>query len=161
ASPGTLVGVNASLEECIRMAYDVKEYQVSGPDWINSDEASYDIEAKAPPDTSPLRMALMLRALLRERFHLAVHRENRILPAYFLTRGKNGPRLPKAADGAKGGLTAYGSRFKVRVTGDSATMEALANRLTRDLGHPVFDKTGIPGAYRVNIEWAREGDGPS
>lgn len=52
ASPGRLVGINASLDECIRWAYDVKEYQVSGPDWIRSDAASYDVEAKAPPNTT-------------------------------------------------------------------------------------------------------------
>jgi uncharacterized protein (TIGR03435 family) len=47
------------------------------------------------------------------------------------------------------------------VTGDSATMETLAHRLSLDLDHPVFDKTGIQGTFRIRLEWAREGDGPS
>ena len=40
-------------------------------------------------------------------------------------------------------------------------MEALAQRLSRDLDRPVFDKTGIQGKFRIKLEWAREGDGPS
>ena len=40
------------MEELIRWAYGVKEYQISGPAWLNSDAASYDIAAKAPADTS-------------------------------------------------------------------------------------------------------------
>jgi bla regulator protein blaR1 len=161
ASPGRLVGTNSSLDECIRWAYDVKEYQISGPDWLNSDAASYDIEAKAPPNTTPGQMRLMLQTLLRERFKLLLHRDTRLLPVYLLMVGKNGPRLEKATLDADEGLTAYGGHAGVRVTGDSATMETLAHRLSLDLDHPVFDKTGIPGTFRIRLEWAREGDGPS
>jgi len=161
ASPGRLVGTNASLDECIRWAYGVKEYQISGPGWLNSDAASYDIEAKAPPNTTPRQMRLMLRTLLGERFKLVLHRDTKLLPVYLLKVGKNGPHLERATLGADGGLTASGGRDGVRVTGDSATMETLAHRLSLDLDHPVFDKTGIQGTFRISLEWAREGDGPS
>jgi uncharacterized protein (TIGR03435 family) len=161
ASPGRLVATNASLDECIRWAYDLKEYQVSGPDWLNSDAASYDIEAKAPPDTKPGQMRLMFRTLLAERFKLELHRDTRLLPVYLLTVGKNGPHLRQATSDADQGLTAYGGRSGVRVTGDSATMAALAHRLSLDLDHPVFDKTGIEGRFQIRLEWAREGDGAS
>ena len=161
ASPGRLIGTNASLDECIRWAYDVKEYQISGPGWINSDAASYDIEAKAPPNTTPGQMRLMLQTLLRERFKLVLHRDTKLLPVYLLMVAKNGPHLQSAALDADVGLTAYGSRAGVRVTGDSATIATLAHRLSLDLDRPVFDKTGIPGTFRIRLEWAREGDGPS
>jgi uncharacterized protein (TIGR03435 family) len=161
ASPGRLVGTNASLDECIRWAYDVREYQVSGPDWIRSDAASYDIEAKAPPDTTERQMRLMLQALLQERFKLALHRETKELPVYLLTVGKNGPRLEAASSEARGGLTSRGSSAGVRVSGDGATMEDLANRLSRDLDRPVLERTGIQGRFRITLEWAREADGPS
>jgi hypothetical protein len=55
SSPGTFIATNASYAECIRWAYQVKDYQVIGPDWLPSDEASYDIVAKAPPDTAMTR----------------------------------------------------------------------------------------------------------
>lgn len=160
ASPGRLVGINASLDECIRWAYDIKEYQISGPDWLNS-AASYDIEAKAPANTTPQQMRLMLQTLLRERFKLVLHRDTRLLPVYLLTVGKNGPRLENAAAGANRGLISYGGREGVMVVGESATMEALAHRLSLDVERPVFDKTGIQGAFRIKLNWAREGDGPS
>jgi uncharacterized protein (TIGR03435 family) len=161
ASPGRLVGTNASLDECIRWAYDVKEYQVSGPDWIRSDAASYDIEAKAAPHTTTRQLRLMLQTLLRERFKLTLHRETKVLPVYLLMVGKNGPHLQPAALGDRVSLTSYGGHDGVRVSGDSATMETLAHRLSLDLDHPVFDKTGITGTFQIKLEWAREGDGPS
>jgi uncharacterized protein (TIGR03435 family) len=40
-------------------------------------------------------------------------------------------------------------------------MKGLANRLSRDLDRPVLDNTGISGTYRIDLQWAREGDGPS
>jgi uncharacterized protein (TIGR03435 family) len=161
ASPGRLVGTNASLAECIQWAYDVKEYQISGPDWLNSDAASYDIEAKAPPNTTPRQMRLMLQTLLGERFKLVLHRNTKLLPVYLLKVGKNGPHLQNATSDADRGLGSNGGRDGVRVTGDSATMETLAHRLSLDLDRPVFDKTGVRGTFRIRLEWAREGDGPS
>jgi uncharacterized protein (TIGR03435 family) len=51
-SPGRLVAENSSLDELIRFAYDLKDYQVSGPVWLNDDSESFDILAKAAPDTA-------------------------------------------------------------------------------------------------------------
>jgi hypothetical protein len=50
-SPGRLVAENSSLDELIRFAYRLKDYQVSGPVWLNDDAESFDVVAKAPPDT--------------------------------------------------------------------------------------------------------------
>ena len=40
----------------------------------------------------------MLQNLLTERFHLALHREQKVMPVYALVVGKNGPRLKEAAE---------------------------------------------------------------
>jgi uncharacterized protein (TIGR03435 family) len=77
AGPGRLVAINASLYECIEWAYEIREYQFSGPDWMKSGGPNFDIEAKALPETPPQQIRLMLRTLLAERFHLRVHRESR------------------------------------------------------------------------------------
>jgi len=161
AGPRRFVATNASLDECIRWAYEVKEYQVSGPDWLNSDAASYDIEAKASPDTTEKQIRLMMRTLLAERFKLMLHSETRMLPVYTLVVAKNGPRLQAAGSNGSDGLTSEGSRERVRVTAQKATMAGLAHRLSLDLGRPVVDRTGLGGAFRITLEWAREGDGPS
>src|SRR6266853_1160793 len=42
--PEGLTARNVTLLFCIRIAYDVQEYQVSGPGWLNSEQ--YDIAAK-------------------------------------------------------------------------------------------------------------------
>jgi uncharacterized protein (TIGR03435 family) len=160
-SPGRLVGTNASLDECIRWAYRVKEYQVSGPDWMKSDEASYDIEAKALPETSADGMRLMLQTLLAERFGLVLHRETRRLRVYSLTANKSGSKLLKASSAARGGFNSRGGREGVRVTSHKASLADLASRLSLDLDRPVFDNTGIKGDFEITLEWAREGDGPS
>jgi uncharacterized protein (TIGR03435 family) len=92
--PGRFLATNASLHECIRWAYEIKDYQLSGPDWLASDEASFDIEAMAPPGTPEKQMRLMAQALLAERFKLALHRETRQLPVYLLTVAKKRSETP-------------------------------------------------------------------
>ena len=97
---------NASLQNLIQMAYQVRDFQISrGPAWINSDH--YDIEAKprvAPIETkeSVLKsideMHLMLQFLLNDRFKLKVHRETKELPVYALTVAKGGHRMQRSKD---------------------------------------------------------------
>jgi uncharacterized protein (TIGR03435 family) len=40
-------------------------------------------------------------------------------------------------------------------------MKALADRLSHDLDRPVLDRTGISGTYKIELQWAREGEGTS
>jgi uncharacterized protein (TIGR03435 family) len=56
-SPGRFVAQSSSLSELIRFAYQVKEYQISGPIWLNDDSECFDIAAKAPPETLDARNA--------------------------------------------------------------------------------------------------------
>jgi uncharacterized protein (TIGR03435 family) len=97
-SPGRIDWVNVSLRDIIRTAYDVKDYQVSGPDWMNS--ARFDVDAKYPPDTPTDQRNLMLQALLAERFGLKIHKESKEVQVYNLVAGKNGPKLKKADENA-------------------------------------------------------------
>jgi uncharacterized protein (TIGR03435 family) len=161
AGPGRLVATNASLDECIRWAYEVKEYQVSGPPWLNSDTVTYNIEAKAPPETPAKQIRLMLQTLLAERFKLALHRESRMLSVYNLVVAKNGHKLQEAAPEGRAGLFSDSSLTSVNVSSQRASMAGLANKLSLDVGRPVFDRTEIKGFFRISLEWAREGDGAS
>src|SRR5207249_5172791 len=85
---------NVSLRDLIRRVYEVKEYQVSGPDWMKS--ARFDIVAKIPSDTPKEQVPLMLQTLLAERFKLAIHRETKDLPMYALVVGRNGPKMKES-----------------------------------------------------------------
>jgi uncharacterized protein (TIGR03435 family) len=77
-------------------AYGVKNYQVSGPAWMDSDR--FDVNAKIPAGATQDQFRLMLQKLLADRFHMTVHRENKEMPVYALVVGKNGHKLKPASD---------------------------------------------------------------
>src|ERR1700689_4825937 len=64
-----------TIAELIGLAYSVRSYQVSGPDWIKSQR--YIIQAKIPNEASRDLVPEMLQALLADRFHLKLRRETR------------------------------------------------------------------------------------
>src|SRR5436190_8697393 len=82
ATPGSHTMRNVTLKSCIRYAYDLKPYEVSGPDWLA--DRRFDIAAKGGNAAPEERLRAMLRALLAERLRLGVHRQSKELPAYAL-----------------------------------------------------------------------------
>src|SRR3954453_9978994 len=70
-SPGHLTMRNVPLRHALIWAYDLKDYQVFGPDWIKGDER-YDIVAKAAKPVPESQVRLMLQRLLTERFQLKI-----------------------------------------------------------------------------------------
>src|SRR5580698_1440519 len=94
ASPGSLTMQNVSLQTCIKWAYGLRDFQISGPGWLASEK--YQIAAKAPGPAPEPELRLMLRALLSERFKLKTHMETKEKPVYELVVAKNGPKLHAA-----------------------------------------------------------------
>ncbi len=78
------------LIDLIAIAYNVKVYQISGPDWINGQR--FDIVAKLPDGASIDDAPRMLQALLEDRFKLAVHREIKDQQVLALVVAKGGPK---------------------------------------------------------------------
>jgi uncharacterized protein (TIGR03435 family) len=149
-NPGSFVATNASMEECIEWAYSVNDYRISGPDWLNSDEASYDIAAKTGERTPKPQIRLMLQSLLAARFKLTFHRETRQLPVYELIVAKSGPKMRPPAPGGDGGISSQGGS----VSANRVTMAFLATTLARYIKTPVFDKTGLSGSFSFSFEYA-------
>lgn len=83
-----------SLSDLIRLAYKIKPYQLSGPDWLSS--TRWDILAKVPDGASADQVPEMLQTLLEDRFKLAIHRTNTEHSVYALVVGKNGSKLKEA-----------------------------------------------------------------
>ncbi len=146
-----------SLRYSIAYAYGVKEYQVSGPAWLGS--SRFDILAKGSEGTRHEQLPAMMQALLAERFKLQVHHETKEFNVIALTVGRNGPKLkesppvPGGADGAMIGMSMSGTgvgRMEVK----QGNMTALANTLSRMLGSPVVDTTGIAGRYDFELEFS-------
>ncbi len=178
AQPGGRVSVsNNSLRNIIRNAYNVQNYQIiGGPDWINT--VRWDINAKAPDDAPPQQLLLMLRTLLADRFKLVVRDETREMPIYALILARPDGRLGSqlrasavdcaaifAAAKAKGetpppttnGRPTCGTRTtrgNMMTTG--VTMTDLARNLAPFTGRPVVDKTGLTGAFDVDLTWTPE-----
>jgi uncharacterized protein (TIGR03435 family) len=95
---GAMVDIQSfSLADLIRTAYEVKDYQVSGPDLGSALSAErFNIQAKIPDGATEKQVPQMLQALLADRFKLVVHRENRDRPVYALVVGKGGPKMKEA-----------------------------------------------------------------
>src|SRR5438477_13016996 len=80
---GNLDMRNMSLKAIILAAYGIKDYQYSGPDWLEKER--FNVSAKAPGAIEDEQMRLAMQSLLAERFHLNVHRESKPVAAYALT----------------------------------------------------------------------------
>ena len=85
-----------SLNDLICAAYKVKDYQVSGPDWIVGMGNRFDILAKIPEGATKDQVPEMLQALLAERFKLAIHHDTKERSVYALVVGKGGSKLKES-----------------------------------------------------------------
>jgi uncharacterized protein (TIGR03435 family) len=93
-NPGRLDYSSVSLKAIVQQACEVRDFQVSGPDWMAS--TRFDVVAKLPAGAPRSKIPEMLRSLLAERFHAAVHRETKEVPMYALVVGKNGIKMKDA-----------------------------------------------------------------
>jgi len=146
-SPGSFAMRNVPLRYALEWAYDLKDYEISGPDWINVEER-YDIIAKAAGPATNDQMKLMLQALLLERFKMQVHRETRDLPVYLLLPGRGPAKVkPAAADGEPMLQGSPGGVFF-----HNQPLSRLTFMLTRRMDRPVLDKTGLTGIYDFTVD---------
>src|SRR3569832_1380827 len=93
----------ASMVDLVRTAYGVEPERVyGGPNWLEMDR--FDVFAKASPGSTAQSRRLMLQALLADRFHLAIHADNRSTPALALIASKH-PSLKEAEGSGDGACT--------------------------------------------------------
>src|ERR1043166_9250062 len=86
--PGRLIAQNVPIRFVIRQAYRVPESRiVGGPAWLDSER--FDIAATAASGATGDAVRGMLRALLEERFALALRAGRREMPVYVLRRGRS------------------------------------------------------------------------
>jgi uncharacterized protein (TIGR03435 family) len=150
---------NVSLIGLIHWAYQMPESRIlNAPAWAGS--AYFNIEASSDAsadekmahlssDAGSLEKEMMVRSMLADRFHLVTHAETRELPIYELVVAKS---TPKFDDAKKEGTTINHGRAYIHVQGaNSATL--LAEELSKEVGRPVVDKTGIAGRYDLELRW--------
>jgi uncharacterized protein (TIGR03435 family) len=128
-SPGTVTMRNVSLKAAIRWAWHVTEYQVTGPDWLDSQR--YEIAGKAGGPATEEELRLMMQALLRERFKLELHLQTKELGAYLLVAGKNGPKFHESTTEGDGSIDINQRQLSVTVqrTPVSRLVEMMSNML--------------------------------
>ena len=168
-----------ALKDYIAMAYRVKQYQVSGPDWLASEK--FDILATLPAGVAPGQVPEMLQALLADRFQVKMHRDKKELPVYALEVGKGGPKLKETppdsnadnGDAAKGNVNvaaggsangvavnlgngSYYSFASNRFEARKLNMAALAGSLERFVDRPIVDLTELKGNYDFTLELSPE-----
>jgi len=85
-----------SLKDLIGIAYKVKDYQISGPDWIGGMDERFDVLAKMPDGATKDQVPDMLQALLTERFKLAIHHDTKERSVYALVVGKGGSEMKES-----------------------------------------------------------------
>jgi uncharacterized protein (TIGR03435 family) len=168
-----------SLTLYLGMAYNLKNYQITAPDWMASDR--WDITAKLPDGSDPKQIPEMLQTLLRDRFQMKMHRETKEFPVYGLIIGKGELKLkespadaapeggepPKrtasvAVSGSNAGTTVTygnGSYFTIgdnKFVGKKLPIAIIADALARFADRPVVDMTNLKGNYDFTMEFSPE-----
>ena len=145
--PNRLTMTNVTLRTCVRVAFDVKDYQVTGPGWL--DEDRYDISAVAAEAGPPKQIHLMLQRLLAERFKLEYHRQTKELPVYVLMVAKGGPKFHESKTEGDFSVQPTG---RATATVQRATIAQLVDMLTQVLRMPILDETGLTSHYDVTVD---------
>ncbi len=155
-----------TVGECMQIAWQVKQYQVVGPEWVTSDR--FNITAKIPDGAGGAdNVREMLQNLIQDRFKLTFHKEKRDVAVFALIYGKAGLKMketpPDGTEGAEApkglNISASGSAAGVHVdfgngsyytfadnklVGHKLTMAWIADTLSRYTDLPVIDMTGAP-----------------
>jgi uncharacterized protein (TIGR03435 family) len=149
--------LNMTLRSIVAQAYGIKDHDVFGPAWIDSER--FEIIAKISPETANLperarwkQIGAMTQALLADRFKLEVHRETREMPVYVLIPAKGGVKL---------GETGAPSNDWVRAQlgpGSLVAKQMPTAQLLSILGgivhREVLDQSGIKGVFDIALKWA-------
>jgi uncharacterized protein (TIGR03435 family) len=150
-TPGSVTMRNSNLKSAIGWAYHVMDYQVSGPDWLQSER--YDIVAKAAGPATEEQLRPMMQTLLAERFKLELHHQTKELPAYVLLVAKNGPKFHESETEGESAIQPDQKRMSVTV--QRTPLLQLVELLSNIFRAPVVDMTGLTGRYDITINLAK------
>jgi uncharacterized protein (TIGR03435 family) len=167
ADPGMFRCSKCSLATLIVKAFDLQPYQFPGRTSLT--ENTYDVLAKIPTGATGEEFSAMLQNLLKDRFGLTWHFQEKKMKGYHLVVAKNGPKLTEstgasmaaAGDQHRSGPGESHNHSGAVVFGSSASYRAV-NRTTADLARvlsdqmslPVDDETGLTGKYDISLRWS-------
>lgn len=152
---GRVTYSNVTLRDVIRNAFKVKDRQIEGPDWLNSER--YDIVAKFPSGATKDDIPVMLQSLLADRFKLTYHKDSKVSPIYAMIPSKGGPKVQPAE--SAGGMRMMMGPKGIHLSG-MLSLTQLADGLSNFTDRIVVDKTNLKGTFDIDLEFKPEGGGP-
>ena len=170
---GGLQMTGMTLKSLVAFAYDVQEFQISGGSgWIASDRFDIAANSLRGPESAADDMRTMtdelartaqeqvqqeLQALLSDRFQLTLRHETKEQLIYALVAGKDGSKLQESQSKDRRHMMMARGDFN----GEGVPLEMLVSNLSRELGRPVIDRTGLTGHYDFKLHWTPGSNGPS
>jgi uncharacterized protein (TIGR03435 family) len=155
-----------TVEFLMEWAYKIQPSQHSaGPSWLKTER--YDIVAKAEGNPSDDQMREMVKALLADRFKLKVQAEKKKIVAYVISKGKTEPRLYPAKEGEVHGIriapvTGPGDKIVSRhVIVTRYSLAQFTDVISRQLGRPMVNETGLDGDLDFTIDFATDDEHPN
>ena len=155
------------LRVLIAMAWKLQPDNIEGGDGHALDTA-YDLTAVTPGPTPWTQDTVrpMLRQLLVERFHVAVHAGTKQVSGYALVVAKGGSKLkPSDVDattqGKKAGEAFQNFLMPGYIHSPGADLSLIAGLLSAAAREPVVDHTGISGAFKLDLHFAPENSSDS
>ena len=151
---------NESLRTVIAFAYDIDITSVvGGPDWL--DKPAYNIVAhartavKSGDDMRPL-----VKTLLADRFGLQAHSDVRQLAAFVLRVGPGGSKLSSAPAFLSELSGGHHPNPSIWANDDVfvatyISQKELTQGISRNMGRPVIDQTGLSGPYDFTLRGPR------
>jgi uncharacterized protein (TIGR03435 family) len=148
AKSGEVSIYGMSIRNLIWLSWQLPPERVTGgPKWLDSDR--YDIQAKTPrgSSTADSVQRARIQTLLTDRLHLRVHRETKNESVYFLRVAKSGLRMePDSSRSGKGSVLPW---------------SMIVMELSRIVGRPVIDQTGLKGAWHFGVRYTTEDGTPT
>lgn len=141
---------HVTLHLLISIAFGVDSQSIeSHVPWLS--EQQYSVRAQGPNGVpfSPDAFRQAMQTLLRERFHLQTHQEQRLESGYELVIASGGIKLSPTD---KASAMAY--IWPTRIVGKGIPLKNLAGMLRTQLGRPVVDHTGILQNYDIDLAFA-------
>ena len=153
---GQVAITGESLQSIIWFTYGGSRADFLGlPRWATTE--TFDINARGNA-TSVEETTAMLRTLLRDRFSLRMHREERAEDGYrvtMVTPGRLGPQLKPSASDCSPKPACAGRLTRESNVGTGVTWEYLLQRISAAVGgRPLVDQTGISGHFDYELTWS-------
>jgi uncharacterized protein (TIGR03435 family) len=149
--------IGVTIRDMLSVMYRLPKRQiVGGPEWTHSER--FDVRVRADHRYSIDDLHTMFQNALADRFHLKLHVESRMGPAYALTIAKTGLRMTPVDEGRDRNSPIH-TDGEDEYTGDRVPLNYLCFWLGMKLQNdhrPVIDKTGLTAHYNFKLSFRPE-----